>query len=46
MTTRAVPITLLVAAIGFLGAAIVPAWAEGGHEVALAAAINRAADAL
>jgi len=42
MTSRAVPITLLVAAIGFLGAAIVPAWAEGGHEAALAAAMKNA----
>ena len=42
MTSRAVPFTLLVAAIGFLSAAIVPAWAEGGDEAALAAAMKNA----
>ena len=42
MTSRAVPFTLLVAAIGLLGAAIVPAWAEGGDEAALAAAMKNA----
>jgi hypothetical protein len=46
MTSRAVPITLLVAAIGFLGAAIVPAWAEGGQEAALAAAMKNASATL
>jgi hypothetical protein len=46
MTSRAVPFTLLVAAIGFLSAAIVPAWAEGGDEAALAAAMKNAAATL
>ena len=46
MTSRAVPFTLLVAAIGFLSAAIVPAWAEGGDEAALAAAMKNAAASL
>ena len=46
MTSRAVPFTLLVAAIGFLGAAIVPAWAEGGDEAALAAAMKNASATL
>jgi Flp pilus assembly secretin CpaC len=32
----------VLAAIGFLGAAIVPAWAEGGDEAALAAAMKSA----
>jgi hypothetical protein len=44
MTSRAVPFTLLVAAIGFLGAAIVPAWAE--DEAALAAAMKNASATL
>ena len=30
MTSRAVPFAVLVAALGFLSAAVVPAWAEGG----------------
>src|ERR1700741_855570 len=42
MTSRAFPFTLLLAAIGFLGAAIVAAWAEGGDEAALAAAMKSA----
>ena len=46
MTSRAVPITLLVAAIGFLGAAVAPAWAEGGHEAALGAAMKNASATL
>src|ERR1700730_13281828 len=46
MTSRAVPITLLVASIGFLGAAIVPAWAESGQEAALAAAMKNASATL
>jgi hypothetical protein len=33
---------VLVAAIGFFGAAVVPAWAEGGDEAALAAAMKNA----
>jgi hypothetical protein len=42
MSSRAVPSILVLAAIGFLGAAIVPAWAEGGDEAALAAAMKSA----
>ena len=42
MTSRAIPLILLVATIGFLGAAIVPAWAEGGDDAALAAAMKNA----
>jgi hypothetical protein len=42
MASRAVPFTLLVAAIGFFGAAGVSAWAEGGDEAALAAAMKNA----
>ncbi len=42
MASRAVPFTLIVAAIGFLGAAIVPAWAEGGDSAAFAAAMKNA----
>ena len=42
MTSRAFPFTLLVAAIGFLGAAGVSAWAEGGDSAALAAAMKNA----
>ena len=42
MTLRAIPLILLVATIGLLAAAIVPAWAEGGDEVALAAAMKNA----
>ena len=41
MTSRAFPLTVLVAAIGFLGAAIVPAQAEG-DPAALAAAMKNA----
>jgi Flp pilus assembly secretin CpaC len=46
MASRAVPFTLLVAAIGFLGAAIGAAWAEGGDEAALAAAMKNASATL
>ena len=46
MTSRAVPFILLVVAIGFLGAPIVPAWAEGGVEAALAAAMKNASATL
>ena len=46
MTSRAVPFILLVVAIGFLGAPIVPAWAEGGDEAALAAAMKNASATL
>jgi hypothetical protein len=42
MIPRAIPLILLVATIGFLGAAIVPAWAEGGDDAALAAAMKDA----
>jgi hypothetical protein len=46
MTSRAVVFAALVAAIGFLGAAVVPAWAEGGDEAALAAAMKNASATL
>ena len=46
MRSRAVRFTLLVATIGFLGAAIVPASAEGGDEAALAAAMKNASATL
>ena len=46
MASRAVPFTLLVAAIGFFGAAGVSAWAEGGDEAALAAAMTNASATL
>ena len=42
MRLKAVPFTVLVATIGLLGALIVPAWAEGGDEAALAAAMKNA----
>jgi Flp pilus assembly secretin CpaC len=42
MTPRAIPLILLVATIAFSGARIVPAWAEGGDEAALAAAMKNA----
>ena len=37
MTSREIPWILLVATIGFLGAAIVPTWAEDENSPALAA---------
>ena len=46
MTSRAVLFTLLVAAVGFLGSAIVPAWAEDEDPAALAAAMKNAAATL
>ena len=46
MTSRAVPFAVLVAALGFLSAAVVPAWAEGGDEAALAAAMKNASATL
>jgi hypothetical protein len=46
MTSRAVAFAVLVTAIGFLGAAVVPAWAEGGDEAALAAAMINASATL
>jgi hypothetical protein len=46
MASRVVPFTLLVAAIGFLGAAGVPGWAEGDDEAALAAAMKNASATL
>jgi hypothetical protein len=46
MTSRTVAFAALVAAIGFLGAAVVPAWAEGGDEAALAAAMKNASATL
>ena len=42
MTPRVIPLILAVVTIGFLGAAIVPAWAEAGDEAALAAAMKNA----
>ena len=45
MVSRAVPFTVLAAAIGLLGAAVVPAWAEGGDE-ALATAMKNASSTL
>ena len=41
MMSRAVPFTVLIAAIGFWGAHV-PAWAEGGDPAALAAAMKNA----
>src|ERR1700746_96980 len=46
MASRAVAFTLLVAAIGFFGAAGVSAWAEGGDEAAWAAAMKNASASL
>jgi hypothetical protein len=46
MTSRAVLFLLLVAAIGFLGAPIVPAWAEDADTAALAAAMKNASATL
>ena len=40
MTPRAIPLILLVATTAFLGARVVPAWAEGGDDAALAAAMK------
>ena len=42
MTSREIPWILLVATIGFLGAAIVPTWAEDENSPALAAAMKNA----
>jgi hypothetical protein len=42
MTSRAAPLLLLMAAIGFWGAATAPTWAAGGDTAALAAAMNDA----
>ena len=42
MTPRAIPLILLVATIAFSGARVVPAWAEGGDDAALAAAMKDA----
>jgi hypothetical protein len=46
MRSKAVPFTVLAATIGLLGALIVPAWAEGGDEAALAAAMKNASATL
>jgi hypothetical protein len=46
MTSRAVPFIVLVATIGFCGAAIAPAWAEAGDSAALAAAMKNASATL
>src|SRR5499433_3380610 len=40
MTPRAISLILLVATIAFSGARVVPAWAEGGDDAALAAAMK------
>jgi hypothetical protein len=40
MTPRAMPLILLVATIAFSGARVVSAWAEGGNDAALAAAMK------
>src|SRR5206468_11380273 len=42
MMSRAVQSVLIIAAIGFWGAAAVPAWAEAGDSAALAAAMKDA----
>src|SRR5215469_9633885 len=42
MTPRAIPLILLVATIAFSPARVVPAWAEGGDDAALAAAMKNA----
>ena len=42
MTPRAIPLILLVATIAFSAARFVPAWAEGGDDAALAAAMKNA----
>ena len=42
MASRAVPFISVVAAVGFLAATIVPAWAEEGNPAALAAAMKNA----
>jgi hypothetical protein len=42
MTSRKVPLILLVATVGFLGATTVPAWAEGDDPTVLAAAMKNA----
>jgi hypothetical protein len=46
MTSRAVSLTLLIAAIGFLSGAVGPAWAEGGDPASLAAAMKNASATL
>ncbi|MBO0737564.1 MAG: hypothetical protein J2P48_13480 [Alphaproteobacteria bacterium] len=46
MTSRAIPLVLLVAAIGCLGATIFPAWAEDTGPAASAAAMQNAAATL
>jgi hypothetical protein len=42
MIPRAIPLILAVVTITFLGARVVPAWAEGGDDAALAAAMKDA----
>src|SRR5215831_1032792 len=42
MIPRAIPLILLVATIAFSGARVAPAWAEGGDDAALAAAMKNA----
>src|SRR5215471_17922413 len=42
MIPRAIPLILLVATIALSGARVAPAWAEGGDDAALAAAMKNA----
>src|SRR5215469_14623189 len=42
MTPRAISLILLVATIAFSAARVIPAWAEGGDDAALAAAMKNA----
>src|SRR5262249_56038543 len=46
MTPRAISLILLVATIAFSGARVIPAWAEGGDDAVLAAAMKNAAATL
>src|SRR5215469_5882860 len=46
MTPRAISLILLVATIAFSAARVIPAWAEGGDDAALAAAMKNAAATL
>jgi hypothetical protein len=46
MTSRAVQLSLIIAAIGFWGAEVAPTWAQGGDTAALAAAMKDASATL
>jgi len=46
MTPRAISLILLVATVAFSGARVMPAWAEGGDNAALAAAMKNASATL